>query len=331
MDQHGVPRRGFMKGAGAAAIAVGATGLLSGSARADETPPVEAPGGTIGGDSTQDGNGNPVPQLQDSPVTSTIASPPISGYSYRHVMWTDFTPESPAADRAWGGYGAHTANSSSLLWGSVEIPAGTLVRDIEWYVINTSGADVSGLGRIWRAGTGTLGTALADTTIAPTTAIVARRSLVPSDRYGPHPLGTKLALGIRTPVDGSVQVNGVRVGFTGVGGVNMLPAPVRVYDSRVSGGKLGAGTTRTITLPAALIPPGTTGIIANITVTEPEAFGLLQVYPGNAAEPLTSVMNYSANQTLANSQTVGISSSRQIKIKAHSTTHFIVDVAATIS
>lgn len=321
-----------MKGAGVAALA---TGLMGTTAWADETPPVEVPGGTIGAvagpDSTQDEFGNPVPTLLDSPVGSTIAGAALSGYSYRHVMWTDFTPEGPASNRAWGGYGAYAANSASLLWASLEIPAGSLIRDIEWYVINTSAADVNLLGRIWRAGTGTLGTAISDLTVPPTDGLVARRVIVPSDRYGPHPLGTKLALGIRTTVDGTVQINGARVGFTGNGAVNMLPSPVRVYDSRETGGKLTSGVTRTITLPTSIVPPGTTAIIANITVVGPESNGLLKVYPGNAAEPGTSVINYGAGQILANSQTVGISASRQIKIKAYGTTHFLVDVAGTVA
>lgn len=149
-----------------------------------------------------------------SPVTTTIASATKPRYIYRHCFMFDFTPEGPASNRAWGGYGAYTQGSTSLLWASIEIPPDTLVREIEWYVRNASTSPINALGRIWRAGTGALVTTIADTTIPVGTAITASLSIVGQSTWGPHPTGTKLALSVRTPTDGTVQINGVRVGFS---------------------------------------------------------------------------------------------------------------------
>ena len=68
-----------------------------------------------------------------------------------------------------------------------------------------------------------------------------RSSVISSTKYCPHPLGAKFALGINTAGEGLVQIHGARVGFThGPGAVGLPPSPLRVYDSRVTGGKLTA-------------------------------------------------------------------------------------------
>jgi hypothetical protein len=309
----GLARRRLMLGAGAAALVAG-TALTA--QPADAAPRSAASGG----------------RTQASPVTTTIGSSPVSGLVYRHASWLDFFPEGGTATRSWGGYGAYSSTSSATMWATVEIPAGALVRDIEWYVRNVSSDTVSGLGRIWAAGVGTLYTTIVDTAVTSgSSAVVARRSIVSSASYGPYPLGTKINLGINTLTDGSVQVNGARVGFSqGAGATGLLPTPIRAYDSRDSGGKLSGGSVRTITLPSSIVRPGVSGVIINLTSVESEANGYLKAYPGNSAEPAVSSLNFQAGKTIANGAIVGVSASRQIKIFASKTTHVIIDVAGTI-
>ena len=314
-------RRGLVFGAGTAAL-VGAT--LAGGLPAGADP---------GSKPSDPAEQRRAAERQDlSPVTSTIASSPISGYTYRHVSWLDFQPESGAANRVYGGYGVYSSGSSPYLWATVEIPAGALVRDIEWYVRNVSADSVTALGRIWAAGTGSLFATLADTTItSSSSAVVARRSVVSSSNYGPHPLGTKIVLGLDTSASATVQINGARVGFSqGAGAVGLLPAPVRVYDSRVTGGILTAGTTRTVTLPSSLVRPGTAGVVVNITAVLGVGIGYLKVYPGNAAAPAASTMNFDKSKAIANMVFVGVSSSRQIKFYASTDVHVVVDVTGVI-
>ncbi|MET0692633.1 MAG: hypothetical protein ABWX96_00190 [Propionibacteriaceae bacterium] len=314
-------RRGLMLGAGVAALAAG---TLAGKlpATADPREPKAKEQSEVLHAAAQ----------QLSPVSSTAGSPAISGYTYRHASWLDFHPESGPGYRRYGGRGVYSSGVSPYLWATVEIPAGALVRDIEWYVYNNSGSAVTGFARMWAAGTGSLFATLADTTINTGTTTQSRRSVVSSVNYGPHPLGTKIALGLETNINNdNVQINGARVGFTqGSGAVGMLPTPVRLYDSRVTGGKLTANTVRTITLPAAYIRPGTSGLVVNIAAVTPAAGGNLKVYPGNVAQPEVSTINFQQNVNIANMIFVGVSSSRQIKFLANQSVHVIVDLTGTI-
>ncbi len=318
---HTPSRRGLITG-GAAALAGAVAVHGAGRAAAAGSSPVAS--GPVG-------HASQGAQL-GSPITSTISSPAISGYTYRYASTFDFTPESWSSGRRWSVDGVYTDLVPGTLWASVELPAGALVRDIEWYVANRGGAAVTGLGRIWSASTATLFTTLVDTTINPSgSGLVAQRAVVPSTAYGPHPLGTRISLGIATPTTADVTVNGVRVGFTeGAGATGLLPAPVRVYDSRVSGGKIAAGTVRTITLPSDVVPAGTAGIIANITAVAPQGDGHMTVYAGDAAQPSASTLNYTSGNPVANMATVGVSSSRQIKVFSYRTAHVVVDVTGTV-
>lgn len=314
-------RRGLVLGAGAAALAAGS---LAGA-----LPARAASAGSTTADGA--GDGLSAAAQADSPVASTIGSPPISGYTYRHVSWLDFQPESGPATRDYGGRGVHSSGVSPYMWATVEIPAGALVRDIEWYVYNESGSAVTGLGRLWAAGTGTLFSTLADTSVPSSATTQARRSVVSSSNYGPHPLGTKIALGLQTNATGTIQVNGARVGFSqGAGAVGLLPVPIRAYDTRVTGGKLAAGVVRTITLSSTIVRPGTTGLIVNVTAVAPAGGGYLKVYPGNVAQPEVSTINFAAGEVIANMIFVGVSSSRQVKLYSSQSVHVVLDVTGTI-
>jgi len=86
-----------------------------------------------------------------------------------------------------------------------------------------------------------------------------------------------------------------QVGFTG-------KAPTRVLDTRFGVGalkaKLGAGRTLTLTVPG--LPAGTTAVALNVTVVHPTAASYLSVYPGDAAKPTASNLNFVAGQAIAN-------------------------------
>ncbi|MGI8880795.1 MAG: hypothetical protein ACR2KJ_09895 [Jatrophihabitans sp.] len=156
--------------------------------------------------------------------------------------------------------------------------------------------------------------------------------VAPAASNGPYPHGTRLNLGLRTYDDMSVVVNGARVGFTaGAGEIGLLPTPIRAYDSRTSGGRLAAGSTRTITLPAAIVQPGISGVLVNIAAVGATQSGYLKVYAGNAAAPAASSLNFSSSgATIANAIIVGVSSARQIKIFANKAVHVVVDVTGTV-
>ncbi|GAA1708373.1 hypothetical protein GCM10009809_00770 [Isoptericola hypogeus] len=313
----GVARRRFLTGAGAAAVA----GLAAAGTPATAAPPDDtAAGGPGAGRAT----------ANDTPIDSTIASAPASGYVYRHASFFDFEPEIHSAARAWGGNGCY-ATTGSPMWASIDIPQGARVRDIEWYVYNASATNVLCLGRVWAAGTGTLGTVAVDVQASPGNGIRAFRGVVPSSAYGPFPLGCKLMLGFNSYTGATSQVNGARVGFSNGGGATgMLSTPIRAYDSRATGGRLSAGTTRTITLPPSTCPVGTSAVIVNLIAVGAERSGFLRMWPGHVTDTSTSAINYTKGTTLANAQVVGVSNARKIKLRSSARTHVVIDVLGTI-
>ncbi len=88
----------------------------------------------------------------------------------------------------------------------------------------------------------------------------ASRIAIPAANAGPYPHGTRLIAYVNTPTGGTVQINGVRLGFT-LGALNpvMLTNPSRFYDSRTHGA-LAGGTTRTITVPT-LVPSAAQSVL----------------------------------------------------------------------
>ena len=322
-EQDPVPaigRRGLIMGAGAAALVAGAAAAVQPAAAKPTSP-----------------HGSEVithPRSADgSPITTTIASAPLSGYTYRTVSMYDFEPFYPDSQKTWGGSGIYTAGTSGPVRASVEIPPGALVRDVEYYIYNNSGSPVFPDTYLYVAGAGTLSSIGASPSVASSTSITATRAVVPAATYGPYPLASRLLVSLTTPTTGTVQVNGARVGLTqGSGDIGLLDTPYRAYDSRVTDGKLAAGGTRTVTLPASIVVPGTSGVIVNLTAVDGEANGYLKLYSAAAAEPSSSALNFSGSgAAIANGLLVAVSSGRQITVKANNSVHFIVDVTGTVA
>jgi hypothetical protein len=318
----GIGRRGLIIGAGAAALVAGAAAVKPAAAKPSSPHGSEV----ITHARSADG----------SPITTTIASAPISGFTYRTVCMLDFEPVDPGSGRTWdsqGGGGVYTPNAFAALRATVEIPPGALVRDVEYYIYNNSGSPVSPDTYLYVAGTGFISSIGAIVSVPSSGSITATRAVVPAATYGPYPLASRLLVSLTTPTDGMVQINGARVGFTqGSGDIGLLSTPYRAYDSRVSGGKLTAGSTRTVTLPSSIVVPGTSGVIVNLTAVNGEANGYLKLFSAAAAEPTSSALNFSSSgAAIANGLIVAVSSSRQIKVKASQTVHFVVDVTGSVA
>jgi hypothetical protein len=314
-----IARRGLIIGAGAAALAAGAAAVQPAAAKPT------SPHGSEVITHPRSANG--------SPITTTIASAPISGYTYRTVSMYDFEPFYAASQKTWGGQGVYTASSGGPLRASVEIPPGALVRDVEYYIYNNSGSPVSPDTYLYVAGTGSLASIGASPSVGSSASITATRATVAAANYGPYPLASRLLISLTTPTDGTVQINGARVGFTqGSGEFGLLSTPYRAYDSRVTGGKLAADATRTVTLPSSIVVPGTSGVIVNLTAVNGEANGYLKLFSAAAAEPTSSALNFSGSgAAIANGLIVAVSSGRQINIKANQNVHFVVDVTGIVA
>ena len=79
-------------------------------------------------------------------------------------------------------------------------------------------------------------------------------------------------------------------------------SPVRVLDTRVSGGAIGQGETRPLgMLSTAGIPPaGVSAVAANVTITGGTAASFLTVSPLGVSRPTASTLNWLPNQTRSN-------------------------------
>jgi hypothetical protein len=127
-------------------------------------------------------------------------------------------------------------------------------------------------------------------------------------------------------------------------GVNLLPAPIRIFDSRpgfgaplpLAKGILLGGSTTMIQVTGTdvggiHVPAGATGVIGNLTVTGTTGGGDLILYPTGTTPPNTSNINYVGGQTVANFANVGLSTAGQMNLFVHvSATNAIFDVAGFI-
>jgi hypothetical protein len=103
----------------------------------------------------------------------------------------------------------------------------------------------------------------------------------------------------------------------------------RLFDTRqpANGGvKVPAGGTIHVQVVGPVVPPNARSVVLNVTATQPDAAGFLTVYPGNAAQPPTSNVNYLKGQTIPNAVIVGLGPTGTVDIFSSSRSDVIVDV-----
>ncbi len=112
--------------------------------------------------------------------------------------------------------------------------------------------------------------------------------------------------------------------------------PCRVVDTRDAslGGPspLAGGVPRSFTLSGKCgTAPTASGLILNVTVTQPTAAGFVTLYPGGTGVPATSTINFRSAVTRANSTIVRVGAGGVLNavagIATGSTVHIIVDIA----
>jgi streptogramin lyase len=122
---------------------------------------------------------------------------------------------------------------------------------------------------------------------------------------------------------------------TGPFGARFVPLdPVRVFDTRDGTGGVapqpigpGGSLPFDLTGPALLPETGVSGVVLNVTVTEPTGNGYLTVHPDGVARPLASNLNFVPGQTVANLVTVRLSPAGVARFfNAVGTTHVIADL-----
>ena len=145
-------------------------------------------------------------------------------------------------------------------------------------------------------------------------------------------LGTGGAVSIFNSA-GSTDVLADVQGYTGPAskpGAGLFTAvtPSRLLDTR-AGGTLGpGGQTDLGVLGVGAVPSaGVSGVVLNVTVTNPSAGGYLTVWPSGAARPLASNLNFTAGLTIPNRVEVQVGTGGKVSIfNFMGTADVIVDV-----
>ncbi|MFC1439234.1 right-handed parallel beta-helix repeat-containing protein [Streptacidiphilus sp. N1-10] len=94
-------------------------------------------------------------------------------------------------------------------------------------------------------------------------------------------------------------------------------APERIEDTRINGAANYGGIKAHGTggfLPIGSLYATLAAAVVNVTVTQPTAAGVLTVYPGGAALPTASNLNFSKGETVPNLVSVGGSSAKGINV-----------------
>jgi Concanavalin A-like lectin/glucanases superfamily len=100
---------------------------------------------------------------------------------------------------------------------------------------------------------------------------------------------------------------------------------IRIIDTRQTTA-LASDSARTIDDPASITTDNST-LVLNITVTDPAGAGFLQAYPGSAAVPTASIINFATGETVPNLALVNTSADNSFSIYNDSAGNvdFIVD------
>jgi len=110
--------------------------------------------------------------------------------------------------------------------------------------------------------------------------------------------------------------------------------PVRVVDTRTSGGVIETGTSRCFAVAGVSgIPADATAVVLNLTAVGYGVSGWLTAYPNGAAVPATSTVNYDpSTYAIANGVTLAVGSGGQVCVSvgtvnsAPGSSHVVLDV-----
>jgi Cysteine-rich secretory protein family len=111
-------------------------------------------------------------------------------------------------------------------------------------------------------------------------------------------------------------------------------APARIVDTRTSTGaaRLASGVTTRIQISGqGGVPANAKAVLANITVSGPDGAGFLTMWNCSAAQPEVSTLNFSANETVANTATVPLDGSGRLCAFSNVSADLLIDVGGYYS
>lgn len=122
--------------------------------------------------------------------------------------------------------------------------------------------------------------------------------------------------------------------------VYTMVAPCRIMDTRVAGGRLAAGTTRSIAVHGANftaqggaattcgIPSDPSAVAINVVAVTPDGSGFLTIFPAGTTRPSAASLNYTAGSVVANEvlAKTTLGQPTDVAIYTHAGTDIVVDI-----
>ena len=125
------------------------------------------------------------------------------------------------------------------------------------------------------------------------------------------------------------DVSGYYIGGTPTAvGAFVATKPSRFVDTR-SSSPVGANSVLSFQVTGTSgIPAKVSAVVFNLTVTQPQSFGHIRAYPSATTAPNTSNVNFSQNQTVANSVTVPVGTDGKVSLlnSSSGSSHLISDL-----
>ena len=304
MDHHQsdsrVSRRSLIAGAAGAALATGAVASYADVAGA-------APG----------------PRVGSAPVPAELSAP-IAGLTYLPIDGLAFLPGPLTDGRVYQETtGVQPITPGRAIYAPLVLPAGSVIRQI--HVAHVASPVITIRKRLLTAPNPPT-QVFQQTTVAGT-----NPNTITFDLAAPVTIEAGALYYLDVFCSAGDSIFGLTIGYSAPlqGFVPFSGGNPRVLDTRVAGGKLGAGEDRTVSF-ASFGSAGARAVLFNLAVTETEgAGGFVGAY--SAALPAwpenTSINWFGANQTLSNAVTSTLDSSGQIKLHGGaSRTHVVIDV-----
>ncbi|HEX2782833.1 MAG TPA: Ig domain-containing protein, partial [Ilumatobacteraceae bacterium] len=108
--------------------------------------------------------------------------------------------------------------------------------------------------------------------------------------------------------------------------------PVRLLDTRDGDNRLAAGIVRHLSIAGLTgIPVDASWVVLNVTATNAAMSGFITVFSCDVAMPLTSNVNFLANQTVASSVSVSLDDSGGVCIVSDVATDVVIDISGAYS
>ena len=298
---------------------------------------------TLFGAGIATGAGLLLPPIVEAPRAVAVgvgaaAAPTYTARSLRLTSY-DFQPEAPQDGRFVTSLGTIADVKQANVEALVRLPAGAVPTNVEWTVFNSAGLTTVVVYQV------TWPNILL--TSAGFTQVDASNAGLQTVQT---PLDTKPAdpnhylLRMPTLRDGTRAVYTAELFYNELDPPAAAPvatqtfvpiAPGRVYDSRVTGGKVHDGEERVVSLAHVLnsttevVPSGAIAAALTATVTETEGAGYIAVFPADATWGGTSSLNwFGPDQNLATAVISKLDADRQVKVRGGvNPTHVVIDVA----